>query len=81
MANNISDPRKIRPGQELVIPGYTAVGGAAPATRGATCRRRATAGGDPAARHDDGARGHPAAAGSGSRFRVEAAGKRAGHQD
>ena len=32
VANNISDPRKIRPGQELVIPGYTAVGGAAAAT-------------------------------------------------
>jgi len=28
VANNISDPRKIRAGQELVIPGYTAVGGA-----------------------------------------------------
>ena len=28
VANNISDPRKIRAGQELVIPGYTAVSGA-----------------------------------------------------
>jgi len=27
VANNISDPRKIRAGQELVIPGYKAVGG------------------------------------------------------
>jgi LysM repeat protein len=32
VANNIADPKKIRPGQELVIPGFTAVGGAAPAT-------------------------------------------------
>ena len=31
VANNIADPKKIRPGQELVIPGFTAVGGAAPA--------------------------------------------------
>jgi len=27
VANNIADPKKIRAGQELVIPGYTAVGG------------------------------------------------------
>ncbi|HUJ42718.1 MAG TPA: LysM peptidoglycan-binding domain-containing protein [Opitutaceae bacterium] len=34
VANNIADPKKIRPGQELVIPGFTAVPGAAtgPAT-------------------------------------------------
>ncbi len=37
VANNIADPKKIRPGQELVIPGFTAVGNApagpaAPAT-------------------------------------------------
>jgi LysM repeat protein len=32
VANNIADPKMIRPGQELVIPGYTAVGGAAPTT-------------------------------------------------
>jgi LysM repeat protein len=32
VANNIADPKTIRPGQELVIPGYTAVGGTAPAT-------------------------------------------------
>ena len=32
VANNIADPKKIRPGQELVIPGFTAVGGGAPAT-------------------------------------------------
>ncbi len=31
VANNIADPKKIRPGQELIIPGFTAVGGAAPA--------------------------------------------------
>jgi LysM repeat protein len=31
VANNIADPKKIRPGQELVIPGFTAVGGATPA--------------------------------------------------
>jgi LysM repeat protein len=30
IANNIADPKKIRPGQELVIPGFTAVGGTAP---------------------------------------------------
>jgi LysM repeat protein len=29
--NNIADPRKIRPGQELVVPGFTPVSGAAPA--------------------------------------------------
>jgi LysM repeat protein len=34
VANNIADPKKIRPGQELVIPGFTSVPGAAagPAT-------------------------------------------------
>ena len=31
VANNIADPRKIRPGQQLVIPGFTAVGGSTPA--------------------------------------------------
>ena len=31
VANNIADPKKIRPGQELVIPGFTAVGGTTPA--------------------------------------------------
>ncbi|MDD2762447.1 MAG: LysM peptidoglycan-binding domain-containing protein [Opitutaceae bacterium] len=35
VANNIADPKKIRPGQELVIPGFTAVGGAAPAPQSA----------------------------------------------
>ncbi|MFA5058069.1 MAG: LysM peptidoglycan-binding domain-containing protein [Opitutaceae bacterium] len=35
VANNIADPKKIRPGQELVIPGFTAVGGAAPASQSA----------------------------------------------
>jgi LysM repeat protein len=34
VANNIADPKKIRPGQELVIPGFTAVG-SAPATAAA----------------------------------------------
>lgn len=38
VANNIADPKKIRPGQELVIPGFTAVSGpaAGPATAPAT---------------------------------------------
>ena len=31
VANNIADPKKIRPGQELVIPGFTAVPGGATA--------------------------------------------------
>lgn len=32
VANNIADPKKIRPGQELVIPGFTAVSGPAATT-------------------------------------------------
>jgi len=46
VANNISEPRKIRAGQELVIPGYTAPGGAGPATAPAPAAAPA---GEPAA--------------------------------
>lgn len=36
VANNIADPKKIRPGQELVIPGFTAVSGPAATPSAAT---------------------------------------------
>ncbi len=35
VANNISDPRKIRPGQKLIIPGYTAPAGTPAPAQGA----------------------------------------------
>ncbi len=48
VANNIADPKKIRPGQELVIPGFTAVGGAAPTGRAAPAPATPAAGTPPA---------------------------------
>jgi LysM repeat protein len=48
VANNIADPKKIRPGQELVIPGFTAVGSAAPAMPAANPPAPAPAGATPA---------------------------------
>ena len=43
IANNIADPKKIRPGQELVVPGYTAPGGATLAAQSAASAPGASA--------------------------------------
>jgi LysM repeat protein len=48
VVNNIADPKKIRPGQELVIPGFTAVGSAAPAMSAANPPAAASATAAPA---------------------------------
>jgi LysM repeat protein len=49
VANNIADPKKIRPGQELVIPGFTAVGGGASAVPAAPSASAAPPAANPSA--------------------------------